>query len=98
MLPKIVCFTEISFKVFVQLQVFFHSLDITKAEVYDVHFLKNINQQMSDCMLHVDRGYLSESNQLDLFHSVNIKMETPKRMNQVKYKPQPYISENPEKE
>ena len=69
----------------------FHSLDITKAEVYDVHFLKNIKQQMSDCVLLGDRGYLSESIQLDLFQSVNIKLETPKRMNQLNYKPQPYI-------
>jgi hypothetical protein len=50
----------------------FHSLDITKAEVHDVHFLKNIKQQMSDCVLLGDRGYLSESIQLDLFQSVNI--------------------------
>jgi hypothetical protein len=69
----------------------FHSLDITKAEVHDVHFLKNIKQQMSDCVLLGDRGYLSESIQLDLFHSANIKLQTPKRTNQVNYKPQPYI-------
>ena len=56
----------------------FHSLDITKAEVHDVHFLKNIKQQMSDCVLLGDRGYLSESIQLDLFHWANIKLETPK--------------------
>lgn len=69
----------------------FHSLDITKAEVHDVHFLKNIKQQMSDCVLLGDREYLSESIQLDLFQSVNIRLETPKRMNQLNYKPQPYI-------
>lgn len=38
-----------------------------------------------------DRGYLSESIQLDLFQTVNVKLETPKRMNQKNYKPQPYI-------
>ena len=69
----------------------FHSLDITKAEVHDVHFLKNIKQQMSDCVLLGDRGYVSESIQLDLFQSVNIKLETPKRMNQKNYKPQAYV-------
>lgn len=69
----------------------FHSLDITKAEVHDIHFLKNIKQQMSDCVLLGDRGYLSESIQLDLFQSVNIKLETPLRINQKQYKPQPYI-------
>ncbi len=69
----------------------FHSLDITKAEVHDVQFLKNIKQQMSDCVLLGDRGYLSQSIQLDLFQTVNIKLETPKRTNQKDYKPQPYI-------
>lgn len=69
----------------------FHSLDITKAEVHDVHFLKNIKQQMSDCVLLGDRGYLSKSIQLDLFQTVNIKLETPKKMNQKDYTPQPYI-------
>ena len=59
----------------------FHSLDITKAEVHDVQFLKNIKLQMSDCVLLGDRGYLSQSIQLDLFQSVNIKLETPMRMN-----------------
>ena len=69
----------------------FHSLDITKAEVHDVHFLKNIKQQMSDCVLLGDRGYLSESIQLDLFQTVKVRLETPKRANQKDYKPQPYI-------
>jgi len=69
----------------------FHSLDITKAEVHDVQFLKNIKQQMSDCVLLGDRGYLSDSIQLDLFQSVNVKLETPMRTNQKQYKPQPYI-------
>lgn len=69
----------------------FHSLEITKAEVHDINFLKNIKQQMSDCVILGDRGYLSESIQLDLFQTVNIKLETPKRINQKDYKPQPYI-------
>jgi hypothetical protein len=69
----------------------FHSLDITKAEVHDIHFLKNIKQQMSDCVVLGDRGYLSETIQLDLFQSVNIKLETPMRINQKGYKKQPYI-------
>ena len=34
---------------------------------------------------------MSESLQLDLFQTVNVKLETPKRMNQKDYKPQTYI-------
>lgn len=69
----------------------FHSLDITKAEVHDIHFLKNIKEQMTDCVLLGDKGYLSETIQLDLFQSVKIKLETPMRSNQKNYVPQPYI-------
>ena len=69
----------------------FHSLDITKASVHDVHFLKNIKQQLSDCVLLGDRGYLSETCQLDLFETANIKLETPMRNNQKGYKKQPHI-------
>lgn len=69
----------------------FHSLDITKAEVHDVHFLKNIKQQMSDCVILGDKGYLSESIQLDLFQTVNVKLETPMRINQKQYSLQPFI-------
>jgi len=43
--------------------------------------LKNIKQQMSDCVLLGDRGYLSDSIQIDLFQSANIKLETPKKPN-----------------
>jgi len=50
----------------------FHSLDITKAEVHDVNFLKKIKRQISDCVLLGDRGYLSESIQLDLFQTVKL--------------------------
>jgi hypothetical protein len=46
---------------------------------------------MSDCVVLGDRGYLSESIQLDLFQTVNIKIETPMRSNQKQFKPQPYV-------
>jgi hypothetical protein len=69
----------------------FHSLDITKANVHDIHFLKDIKQQMSDCVLLGDRGYISANCQLDLFESARITLETPMRINQHNYKKQAYI-------
>ena len=69
----------------------FQSIDITKASVHDVHLLKDLKYQLSDCVLLVDRGYLSATQQLDLFESANIKLETPMRKNQKGYKKQPYI-------
>jgi len=69
----------------------FHSLDITKATVHDIHILNNVKQQLSDCVLIGDRGYLSTTQQLDLFETANIILETPMRRNQKNYKKQPYI-------
>lgn len=69
----------------------FKDIDITKASVHDVHLLKDLKYQMSDCVLLGDRGYLSATIQLDLFETANIKLETPMRSNQKTYKPQPYI-------
>ena len=69
----------------------FQSLDITLASVHDINYLKDIQTQLSDCVLLGDRGYLSATYQLDLFQTANIRLETPKRINQKDYEPQPYI-------
>ena len=69
----------------------FQSIDITKASFHDVHLLKDLKCQMSDCVLLGDRGYLSSTLQLDLFETANIKLETPMRINQIGFKKQPYI-------
>jgi hypothetical protein len=69
----------------------FHNFDLTPASVHDIHYLKDIRQQMSDCVLLGDRGYLSQEIQLNLFETVNIKLETPMRSNQLNFKPYPHI-------
>ena len=68
----------------------FQSFDLTPASVHDIHYLKDIKSHLSDCVLLGDKGYLSQTIQLDLFNDVNIKLETPKRINQKDYKPQFY--------
>lgn len=69
----------------------FQSLDISKASVHDVHYLKNIKTEFTECVLLGDRGYLSQVQQLDLFETAKIKLETPMRKNQLGYEKQPYI-------
>lgn len=69
----------------------FHSIDITKANVHDIQILKDVKHQLSHCVLLGDRGYLSSTQQLDLFETAKIVLETPMRMNQKGYKKQPYI-------
>lgn len=50
----------------------FQSIDLSPASVHDIHYLKDIKQQISDCTLIGDKGYLSAQVQLDLFESCNI--------------------------
>ncbi len=69
----------------------FKSLDISPASVHDVNYLKDIRQQINDCTLLGDRGYLSAQVQMDLFNSYNIKLNTPMRRNQKEFREQPYI-------
>lgn len=69
----------------------FHSLDISPASVHDIHYLKDIRHQLSDCVLLADMGYLSASIQLNLFETANINLQTPKRKNQKDFQKQPYI-------
>lgn len=68
----------------------FQSIDLTPASVHDIHYLKDIQAQLSNCVVLADKGYLSSQIQLDLFSTANIQLETPKRLNQKDYKPQFY--------
>lgn len=68
----------------------FQSIDLSPASVHDIHYLKDIKEQLSDCVLLGDKGYLSSEVQIDLFNYANIELETPKRINQKDYQPQFY--------
>ena len=59
--------------------------------MHDINYLKDIKDQISDCTLIGDRGYLSAEIQLNLFETYNIKLNTPMRNNQNNYKKQPYV-------
>lgn len=69
----------------------FHSIELTKANVHDITFLKEFNTQLSDCVLLGDKGYLSSSLQLDLFQTARVTLETPMRKNQKNYKKQDWV-------
>lgn len=69
----------------------FDNFDLTPASVHDIHYLKDIQHQIADCVLLGDKGYLSQEIQLNLFETVNIKLETPMRNNQKGFKKYPYI-------
>ncbi len=69
----------------------FKSVDISKASVHDIHYLKDLKSQLSDCVLIGYKGYLNQEQELDLFTTAKIKLEVPMRKNQINYKKQPYI-------
>jgi hypothetical protein len=64
---------------------------VTKASVHEVDLLKDLKYQIFNFVLLEYRGYLSSTLQLDFFETVNIKLETPMRINQIRYLKQPYI-------
>ena len=59
-----------------------HSFDLTKASVHDIHYLKDMKVNYSNCTVIGDRGYISSQVQLDLFETANIRLEIPYRCNQ----------------
>lgn len=69
----------------------FQSIDITAASVHDIHLLKDVKWNYSDCTLLGDMGYLSVDYQINLFQSSQIKIETPMRKIQINYVKQHYI-------
>lgn len=62
---------------------------VTKANVHDINFLKEIENIPSNKLLLGDRAYRSNPLQLDLFEKFNIKMKVPFRANQKDYKKHP---------
>ena len=69
----------------------FKSIDISKASVHDIHYLKEVKEQLNNCVIIGDRGYISADYQLNLFENRNITLEVPMRQNQTNYKKQDYI-------
>jgi len=67
------------------------SLDLTKASVHDVHYLKDVKELFSNCMIIGDKGYISRQQQINLFETAGIELELPLRSNQKEQKPTMWI-------
>jgi hypothetical protein len=67
------------------------SLDLTKASVHDVHYLKDVKELFSNCMIIGDKGYISRQQQINLFETAGIELEVPLRNNQKEQKPTMWI-------
>ncbi|MEA3391701.1 MAG: IS982 family transposase [Candidatus Marinimicrobia bacterium] len=69
----------------------FTDFDLSKASIHDIHYLQDIKDNYPHCLLLGDKGYLNAMNQLDLFETYHLNLQTPLRKNQKDYKPQPKI-------
>lgn len=63
------------------------SLDLTKASVHDVHYLKDVQELFGNCIITGDKGYVSKQQQINLFETAGIQLEVPLRNNQKEQKP-----------
>jgi hypothetical protein len=63
------------------------SLDLTKASVHDIHYLKDVKELFSNCIIAGDKGYIVKQQQINLFETAAIRLEVPLRNNQTKQKP-----------
>lgn len=55
-----------------------HSMDLSKASVHDIHYLKDVKQSgLSNCTLIGDKGYYSKPVQTDLFTTQHITLQAP---------------------
>jgi hypothetical protein len=63
------------------------SLDLTKASVHDVHYLKDVQQLFSNCIITGDKGYIGREHQINLFETAGIELEVPLRNNQKQQRP-----------
>lgn len=57
-------------------------LDLSAANVHDVHYLQDIEQQISACLLIGDKGYLNKKRKKELWEKRQILVYTGKRSNQ----------------
>ncbi len=67
------------------------SLDLTKASVHDVHYLKDVQELFSNCIITGDKGYIGRGHQINLFETAGIQLEVPLRSNQKDQKPKMWI-------
>ena len=58
------------------------TLDLSKASIHDVQYLKDVSWNFRNCIITGDRGYLNKDLKQILWQTANICMEVPGRSNQ----------------
>ena len=68
-------------------KLFNRQISYAQLSVHDIHYLKDVKVDYSNCTVIGDRGYISVQVQLDLFETANIRLEIPYRCNPKEWKP-----------
>ena len=55
--------------------------------MHDIHYLKDVKEPLSNCIITGDKGYISKTQQINLFATAGIRLEVPLRSNQQEQKP-----------
>ncbi len=63
------------------------SLDLDRASVHGVRYLKDLKGLVSNCIMIGDEGYIGRRHQINLFEKAGIELEVPLRSNQKEQKP-----------
>ncbi|BFO67775.1 hypothetical protein [Chryseobacterium sp. KCF3-3] len=69
----------------------FQNTDLSSASIYNIHYFRDIKEQLSDCTFPGDKEYWSSEIQIDVFNYVNIELETPRKLHQKDYRSQFYL-------
>jgi hypothetical protein len=69
----------------------FKHFQISRGNVADIHYLQEVKDRFSNCVLLGDKAYLSNPLQMNLFDNFNLKIITPKRRNQKNFQKYPGI-------
>lgn len=67
------------------------SLDLSKASVHDIHYLKDVGNTFKDCIITGDRGYIGKETKAALWEKSKVCLEIPYRSNQKDKKPVLYV-------
>ncbi|HES59233.1 MAG TPA: IS982 family transposase [Caldithrix sp.] len=65
--------------------------DLSKASAADIHFLNDIKEKYTGCLILGDKAYLSDPRQTSLFEENRLLLKTPMRANQKDYVKQPAV-------
>lgn len=67
------------------------ALDISRASIHDINYLKDVGHLFQDCIIAGDRGYLNQKLKVELWERSRVCLEVPNRSNQKNKKQVLYV-------